>query len=52
MLMNIIPIWIGEFVPPYHRGALPNIHAAMNIGYLVSSYVGVGFYHYTGGSGS
>ncbi|KAF2816821.1 general substrate transporter [Mytilinidion resinicola] len=53
MLMNSIPLWITEFVPPYHRGALSNIHAAMiNIGYLVSSYVGVGFYYYTGGSGN
>lgn len=45
MLMISIPLWITEFVPPDHRGALANIHAVMiNCGYLLSAYCGVGFY--------
>jgi MFS family permease len=52
MLLISVPLWITEFVPPKGRGPLANIHAIMvNIGYLVSAYVGVGFFYYQGGSG-
>jgi MFS family permease len=52
MLLISVPLWITEFVPPKGRGPLANIHAIMvNIGYLVSAYIGVGFFYYQGGSG-
>jgi len=47
VVMNLmsVPLWITEFVPPKGRGPLANIHAIMaDAGYLVSAYVGVGFF--------
>ncbi len=39
------PLWILETVPPEVRGAFTQLHGvAINVGYLLSSYVGVGFY--------
>lgn len=49
-IMAIIPVWVAEVSPPKVRGALVVVHAVMvNVGYVVASYVGVGFYHYKGG---
>jgi MFS family permease len=42
---------VSEIVPPKDRGMLVDIHAvALNGGYLIAGYVGVGFYHYSGGN--
>ncbi|OQV04953.1 hypothetical protein CLAIMM_09763 [Cladophialophora immunda] len=45
MLAMSVPLWILESVPPEVRGAFAQLHGvAVNVGYLLSSYVGVGFY--------
>lgn len=52
MLLITIPLWITEIAPPQGRGLLGNIHGFMAVfGYLLASYVGVGFYYYQKGSG-
>ncbi|OAL56033.1 MFS transporter [Pyrenochaeta sp. DS3sAY3a] len=44
-----VPLWISEVVPPKDRGILVDIHPIfINVGYLLASYVGVGFYYYQG----
>jgi len=53
MLLISVPLWITEIAPPKGRGVLANIHGLMAVfGYLIASYVGVGFYYYQGGSGN
>jgi len=53
MLLISVPLWITEVAPPKGRGILANIHAWMAVfGYLIASYVGVGFYYYQHGSGN
>jgi MFS family permease len=53
MLLISVPLWITEVAPPKGRGALANIHGWMAVlGYLLASYVGVGFYYYQHGSGN
>lgn len=45
MLSMSVPLWIVEVVPPEVRGAFAQCHAvAVTSGYLLSSYVGLGFY--------
>ena len=46
-----IPTWVTEITPPSHRGVLGNI-IALNIGmgYVLASYLGVGFYFVKGSS--
>lgn len=45
ILFNTVPVWITEIVPPKNRGVLVDLHPIMiNIGYMLSSWVGVGFY--------
>lgn len=52
MLLIAVPLWITEIAPPQGRGVLGNIHGFMAVlGYLIASYVGVGFYYYQNGSG-
>lgn len=52
MLLTSVPLWITEISPPKGRGVLANIHGLMaTIGYLIASYVGVGFYYYQRASG-
>ena len=52
MLLTSVPLWVTEIAPPKGRGALSNIHGLMAvIGYLIATYVGVGFYYYQKGSG-
>lgn len=44
-LSMIVPLWISECVPPEVRGAFSQLHgSAVELGYLLSSYIGVGFY--------
>jgi MFS family permease len=53
MLLISVPLWITEIAPPKGRGVLANIHGLMAVfGYLIASYVRVGFYYYQGGSGN
>jgi len=53
MLLISVPLWITEVAPPRGRGVLANIHGLMAVfGYLIASYVGVGFYYYQNGSGN
>lgn len=53
MLLISVPLWITEVAPPKGRGVLANIHGFMAVlGYLLASYVGVGFYYYQHGSGN
>lgn len=53
MLLISVPLWITEIAPPKGRGVLANIHAMMAVlGFLIASYVGVGFYYYQHGSGN
>jgi MFS family permease len=53
MLLISVPLWIIEVVPPGGRGVFGNIHGLMAVvGYLLASYVGVGFYYYQHGSGN
>ncbi|KIW29745.1 uncharacterized protein PV07_05534 [Cladophialophora immunda] len=45
ILSMTIPVWITECVPPEVRGAFAQFHAVgVSTGYLLASYVGVGFY--------
>jgi sugar porter (SP) family MFS transporter len=45
MLLMSVPLWIIEVVPPEVRGAFAQCHSvAVSTGYLISSYVGVGFF--------
>lgn len=40
------PIWMNEVVPPNVRGVLVDIHSVgLLAGYMLSSWVGYGFYH-------
>ena len=49
MIQVSVPLYITELVPPKGRGMLADIHTIMiNLGYMIASYVGVGFYFYTG----
>jgi MFS family permease len=49
-LLATVPLWIAEIAPPKIRGILVDIHPVMvNFGYTCASYVGIGFYYYTGG---
>ncbi|KAF2802333.1 general substrate transporter [Mytilinidion resinicola] len=53
MLLISVPLWIIEVVPPGGRGVFGNIHGLMAVfGYLIASYVGVGFFYYQNGSGN
>jgi sugar porter (SP) family MFS transporter len=45
MLFVCVPLWITEVVPPEVRGAFAQFHGVFtSLGYMLSSYVGVGFY--------
>lgn len=45
ILVMTVPLWITETAPPQHRGAFGLAHGFMiNVGYLVSSYCGFGFF--------
>ena len=47
MLLISVPLWITEVAPPKGRGIMANIHALMAVvGYVISSWVGVGFFFY------
>jgi MFS family permease len=49
MLAMSVPLWIAESVPPEVRGIFAMFNGFfINVGYLVSSYIGVGFYFYKG----
>lgn len=42
----MVPLWITEVAPPQIRGVLGNINGVfVNVGYVLASYVGVGFFH-------
>ena len=42
-----VPIWMNEVVPPNVRGVLVDIHSVgLLVGYMLSSWVGYGFYKY------
>ena len=46
MLAMMVPLWITECAPANVRGAMAQLHGVLiQIGYILSSYVGVGFYH-------
>jgi sugar porter (SP) family MFS transporter len=52
MLQAAVPLWVVEVSPAVHRGKLANIHGMMcTFGYVIASYVGVGFFYYQKGSG-
>lgn len=41
-----VPLWVTEIVPPKNRGMLGDLAGCgTSIGYVVSAYVGVGFYY-------
>ncbi|EXJ89880.1 hypothetical protein A1O3_02947 [Capronia epimyces CBS 606.96] len=49
ILAMSVPLWITETVPPDVRGIFAMFNGFfINIGYLLASYIGFGFYHYTG----
>lgn len=49
MTLTAVPLWITETVPPKSRGILSDISPILiNLGYMGSSWVGVGFYFYHG----
>ncbi|KAL6248112.1 hypothetical protein RBB50_004366 [Rhinocladiella similis] len=51
MLLISVPLWITEVAPPKGRGIMANIHALMAVlGYVLASWVGVGFFFYQNGS--
>ncbi|KAK5311755.1 hypothetical protein LTR93_011615 [Exophiala xenobiotica] len=44
-----VPVWITEIVPPKHRGVLSDINPIfLNLGYLSTSWIGVGFFFVPG----
>ncbi|KAK5019535.1 MFS transporter [Cryomyces antarcticus] len=46
MILSAVPIWMNEVVPPRDRGLLVDIHgAALLFGYMISIWIGYGFYH-------
>lgn len=46
-----IPTWVTELTPPSHRGVLGNIIAVnIGVGYVLCSYLGIGFYFVSGNS--
>ncbi|KIM94679.1 hypothetical protein OIDMADRAFT_60456 [Oidiodendron maius Zn] len=46
MVSMSVPLWIMECAPPNVRGAFAQFHGVgVNIGYLVASYVGIGFFY-------
>lgn len=48
MMLSSAPFWMSEIVPPKNRGALVDLHAACYlIGYVIASWVGLGFYYLT-----
>jgi sugar porter (SP) family MFS transporter len=52
MFLTSVPLWITEIAPPHGRGLLASIHGLMaTLGYVLASYVGIGFYYYQKGSG-
>ncbi|KAK6385533.1 hypothetical protein LTS17_001101 [Exophiala oligosperma] len=47
IIFAAVPVWITEVVPPKDRGMLIDIHPILiNVGYCISSWIGVGFYFY------
>ncbi|CAK7226477.1 hypothetical protein SBRCBS47491_006245 [Sporothrix bragantina] len=49
--LSTIPTWVTEITPPSHRGVLGNIIAFnIGMGYVLASFLGVGFYFVTGNS--
>lgn len=53
MLLASVPLLITEVVPPKGRGMLANTHGVgTTLGYLIASYVGIGFFYDSGASGS
>jgi len=49
MLAMSVPLWIAESVPPDVRGIFSMFTGFfINVGYLLASYIGVGFYFYSG----
>lgn len=45
MVAMIVPLWITECVAPEVRGAFAQCHGvSISLGYMISSYVGVGFF--------
>ncbi|KAK5136980.1 hypothetical protein LTR08_001487 [Meristemomyces frigidus] len=47
MLLSAVPIWMNEVCPPRNRGLLVDIHgASLLFGYMVSAWVGYGFFFY------
>ena len=51
VLAMTVPLWITETVPPNVRGSFSQLHGfSLNVGYLLSSWVGYGFYFYEGPS--
>jgi MFS family permease len=43
--VTMVPLWITEVAPPHIRGILSNINGVfVDVGYVMASYVGVGFY--------
>lgn len=48
-ILASVPLWVAELAPPKARGVLTDIHAVgMMAGYLIASYVGLGFYFVPG----
>ena len=49
MLYLTVPLWVTELVPPKGRSILAGIIGASGcLGYILASYVGVGFFYYAG----
>ncbi|EXJ77940.1 hypothetical protein A1O3_09099 [Capronia epimyces CBS 606.96] len=49
MLAMLVPLWITECAPPGVRGAFAQLNGVLlQVGYILSSYVGVGFFYYKG----
>ena len=50
MILAAVPIWMAEVAPPFMRGALVQLHAAiLVVGYMAASYIGYGVYHWKDG---
>lgn len=53
MLSKTVPLWISECAPPEVRGAMSQFHgSAVDLGYLLASYVGVGFFYHVNEAGN
>lgn len=50
MLAMLVPLWITECAPPNVRGSFAQLNGVLlQVGYILSSYIGVGFFFYEKG---